>query len=645
VNTHNYNKDLNPRLFGADSAGKSASQAPAATQQQKPAQQQAQPKAKAAPEYRITNVEIVVPSDGLKKDQPFEIKGEVQPFSGTITKIKVQIQVIARYKGKEDVIDRTVQADIDTNTNTFTATCKQLFYHDDFQRDKDKPSDATFTLEAKASGTGAEKEVASKTIDIPMETSTVILKKGKYDDTWVKGHEATHPKSGKEYVPDNKVKKLQENLATFRLLKKEQETGMFDEATEISVKKFQELAKKHERKKTSDVKIVKAEKITFNGETNGIVEEKTESEIAVWLQNYWVKPDPEYRKGDVDDNGVKNKHGERGSDQHHPGNAITDMQKLLVSAGAYSGKNHGWFSDETYQAIVEFQEYAAKGDCIDAKGKKTPLDEKDWLKGHRTGIGDGPTIDMLNLITGKGLKIANVLTFPNTTFKYKKTKKTVEDCLSTLSSKLRSDFKKNVETVIRGMHDLGIAFGTNVDTAGYRTFTQQGNIDKSKTKAGPGESFHNYGVAVDLGVIDWVDEDGKSHTNDFWLETMKGIAKYKGFPPKIWAKRNELGGNKLHVLSFEAIHMQGVASGASGSHALAKALNEACTDLGDAAWKYKNATGGTYECTLGSASKYTNVGTSRQMLDGASPNCTKEQKEKIKNHMKKAESLALSISL
>jgi hypothetical protein len=639
TSSHNYNKDLDPRLFGRESSGAPADAT--GTTQSKPAAEQ-KSKPKDAAEYRITEVAIVVPSDGLKKDQPFDVKGKAQPLIGTLTKKKVRIEFITRYKGAEDKF-ASVEADIGKD-NTFTGACKQLFYHDGYQRDKSKPAEAKFTLEAKVTGAGAEKEAVSKTVDLPMETSTVILKKGKYDDEWVKGHEATHPKSGKEYVPDNKVKKLQENLVTFRLLKKEQATGMFDDATETSVKKFQDLAKKPERKKESDVKLGKAEKITFTSEANGIVEEKTEKEIALWLQNSWVKPDPEYRKDDVDDNGVKNKHGESGSDRHHPGSGITDMQKLLASAGAYSGKNDGWFSQATYDAVVEFQQYAEKGECIDASGKKTPLDEKDRLTGHRGGVGDGPTIDVLKLVTGKGLKIENVLTFPGTKFKHKKTKMTVDACLATLSSELRSDFKKDIEAVIRGMHELGIAFGTNTSTAGYRTFAQQGTIDKTKTNAGPGESFHNYGIAVDLGAIDWVDADGKSHTKDFWLETMGGIDKYKGFPAKIWAKRNELGGNKLHVLSFEAIHMQSMPSGSLGSDALVKTLNEACSQLKDTTWSYRHVKGG-YECSLGSANKFTNVGTSQQMLDGASPNCTKDQKEKIKAHMKKAESLALTITL
>jgi peptidoglycan hydrolase-like protein with peptidoglycan-binding domain len=391
MHTHNYNKDLDPRLFGRESTDTARTPADATRTQQKPAAEPAPaPKAKTAPEFRVMSVKIEVPADGLKKDQPFAISGSVQPLVSTLTRKKIRIDLIARYQGAEDRIGQA-EADIDSK-NHFTGTCKQLFYHDGYQRDKAKPTDAKFTLEAKASGAGAEKEVTSKPVELPMVTSTVLLKKGKYDDAWVKDHAATHPASGKEYIPDNKVKKLQENLFTFRLLPQNSDDGFFGKKTEAAVKKFQELAGKPERKKTDDVKIVKIEKITFNGTVDGIVGEKTEKEIAVWLQNNLVKPDTEFRKGDYDDNGVKNKCGERGNDNHHPGTGITEFQKDLAAVDAYKDTIDGCFGEKTEEAVKLFQNKASKGEMVDDTGIKAEIKEDEWLKGHRTLVGDGPTV-------------------------------------------------------------------------------------------------------------------------------------------------------------------------------------------------------------------------------------------------------------
>ncbi|MBN2037632.1 MAG: hypothetical protein JW768_12900 [Chitinispirillaceae bacterium] len=408
MNTHTYNKDLDPRLFGREATGTARAPADATRTQQKPAQEPAPAQKKAEPEFRITLVEIVVPADGLKKDLPFDISGTIQPLVATLTRKKVRLVLITRYKGSEDQIGIT-EADIDTGKNTFAGNCKQLFYHDGYQKDKEKPADAKFTLEARASGTGAEKEATSKPIELPMATSTTVLKKGKYDDAWCAKNQATHPKSGKEYVPDNKVKKLQENMFKFRLLKQEQITGLFDEATEAAVKKFQELAKKPERKKASDIRIIKADKITFDGTVDGIAGEKTEKEIAHWLQNNWVKPDPEFRKGDIDDNGVRNKHGERGGEKHHPGSGILDLQKQLAAVGAYTGKLDGWFGDLMEAALKLFQDKASKGELVEKDGKKAKVSDGEKLKGHRNGVGDGPTVEAVKKEAEKGRKVEGEL--------------------------------------------------------------------------------------------------------------------------------------------------------------------------------------------------------------------------------------------
>ena len=237
----------------------------------------------------------------------------------------------------------------------------------------------------------------------------------------------------------------------------------------------------------------------------------------------------------------------------------------------------------------------------------------------------------------------DVLIFESTTFKYRKTNKSIDECIKTLAKELRSGFKSNIENTIKEMHKQGFAFGVlDSAKAGYRTFQMQSEIDSDKTKAGPGESYHNYGLAVDLGVIEWVDEDGKSYS-DFWLGKMDGITKYKGFSSKIWKKRNECAGSDIYTLSWEIIHLQGVSAETSGRSALVKAMNKAAEDSGDNAWKYRKATGGTYDSTLGSEKEWKNIGTSKQMWGKTAMACTDEQRETIRKHMEKAEKIALTI--
>ncbi len=243
---------------------------------------------------------------------------------------------------------------------------------------------------------------------------------------------------------------------------------------------------------------------------------------------------------------------------------------------------------------------------------------------------------------------ANILTFPNTTFKYRKTKKTLRECIDTLPKELRKEFKEfkefkeNIITVIKEMHKLGIALGApNKYKAGYRTFKQQFDLPANVTKAGPGESFHNYGLAVDLGIIDWVDLAGKNHS-DFWFGTMDSMKQYKGFSSKIWSKRNEFIGKDIHKLSWEIIHLQSLPASTSGRSALVAYLNEAAKD---SSMRYRKSSGNTYECQLSKEGKWINIGSAKDLWSGNIKTVSINAKNSIISHMQSAENIAKTIKL
>lgn len=243
---------------------------------------------------------------------------------------------------------------------------------------------------------------------------------------------------------------------------------------------------------------------------------------------------------------------------------------------------------------------------------------------------------------GIATPVSDVITFPGTSFKYKKCTKSLESCLETLSPNLRSDFKSNIENVIKNIHEIGFALGTlEKYDAGYRTFQEQYDIDPSKTNAGPGESFHNYGLAVDLGFLQWIDEDGEVHDEDYWLGTMDGMGEYSGFSNKLWDKRDSFKGSSLHTISGERIHMQGIKSSASGRMALVKTLNKSSVN----GWKYRKNGDKEYDCNFGVDGDWKKIGTAKQMWNKEALNATDEQKQKIRDDMEAAESKALTIDI
>ena len=352
------------------------------------------------------------------------------------------------------------------------------------------------------------------------------------------------------------------------------------------------------------------------------------------------------KKGMYDDLAVKTyqsrKAGEKG---HIKDQSIKNLQENLKKIGNEGiGNIDGDFGDKTKRAVIDFQKAAAEKKRM--KKDKTFIDVKEVLSGYSEGVFNKNCKEEMDKWLQNGYVLPqDYLTFPGTNFKYKKTEKTYQDCIGTLPSQLRSNFKKNIEKIIKEMHDLGFALGVMESAkAGYRTFQTQNDIDPTKTKAGPGESFHNYGLAVDLGVLNWVDDEGQSY-NDFWLGKMNAIEKYKGFSAKIWQKRNSFCGSNVHSLSFETIHLQGVPKDKSGRSALVECLNKAAANLNDSSWKYKKASNKKYECNLGTANTWKNVGTAKQMWSENATNCDKEQKKKIKKHMKDSETVALTINV
>ena len=105
----------------------------------------------------------------------------------------------------------------------------------------------------------------------------------------------------------------------------------------------------------------------------------------------------------------------------------------------------------------------------------------------------------------------------------------------------------------------------------------------------------------------------------------------------------EVAGSDVYTLSFEIIHLQGVPAETSGRGALVKAMNKAAEDSGDNLWKYRKASSGSYECTLGSEKDWENIGNSKQMWSKTALACTDEQRTTVRIHMEKAEKIALTI--
>lgn len=142
---------------------------------------------------------------------------------------------------------------------------------------------------------------------------------------------------------------------------------------------------------------------------------------------------------------------------------------------------------------------------------------------------NGPTHRELNGLVGLPKKI-HTFTFHDSDYQLTRPVTTLAECLATIPRFVRTELHVRLMNVITYMHYHGIAMGVLPGIgAGYRTFQQQ---YREVSTNGPGESVHNYGLAADLGVLEWGDRNGKAYFSDYRLEQMGKMPEYAGLPAK-----------------------------------------------------------------------------------------------------------------
>lgn len=178
-------------------------------------------------------------------------------------------------------------------------------------------------------------------------------------------------------------------------------------------------------------------------------------------------------------------------------------------------------------------------------------------------------------------------------------------------------FRGNVATLVTQMfqkHKIALT----IPASGWnRTFADQANIPPAKTGAGPGESNHNYGKAVDIGFdkLQWVKGNGDFGTVDFWLEN-GGMPASKQDP--FWKARNAIaGGLNLFPTFFpgDLIHLQAFNDANVGyASSLAVLLNT--VTVKHMKWQAVPGHPNHYKNDMGLGGAKSLVGTARQIWAG-----------------------------
>ena len=352
-------------------------------------------------EYRIKYVRPLEPENGFRHNKAYDIEGEIEPLVEKITQPRIVLYPIGIYNGAEDnFFPKGIEVFPDKD-GKFRVTCDHLFNAMDYDNDYEKPADATWVLVIRAQGRTAEKDVESEPLTFPQpEKAFINLREGHYDDNGASQYQK--PREGGDYVSGDAVKRLQQDLITLRFLPKGENDGFFGSKTDAAVKDFQKIAIDKYRMPFRLGKLIEAESTLQQSSADGIVGPKTRDEIDLWKKKEWVKPAVVLRHGEYDDDGVNNRKGERGGDDHHIKSPVKDYQQDLQKIDAYSGALDGWFFDKMQSAVKLFQEYAEKGQFL-INGVMTDIGEK--LTGHNKGTLDIPTQEMVKKVAEKGAKV------------------------------------------------------------------------------------------------------------------------------------------------------------------------------------------------------------------------------------------------
>jgi uncharacterized protein (TIGR02594 family) len=253
----------------------------------------------------------------------------------------------------------------------------------------------------KAEHIRGEKVIDSEDLTLPMETKSIVLQKGDYDENGAQKY--NKEQSGDNFKPNNVVKKLQGDLITTNFLPKGSDDGFFGDQTDKAVKDFQDYAIKLVRMKRSVGKTEKTDTGLDQQSPDGIVGEKTRDELDKWLNNNWIEPVPTLRHGEYDDTGVDNGKGKKGTDDHHQGTPVVEAQNNLQKVGVYSdGAVDGWFYDKMLCSVKDFQSAAADATFV-VNGNLTKFDQK--LTGYQKGEMCVATQEYLKMAVDKGGKV------------------------------------------------------------------------------------------------------------------------------------------------------------------------------------------------------------------------------------------------
>jgi peptidoglycan hydrolase-like protein with peptidoglycan-binding domain len=199
------------------------------------------------------------------------------------------------------------------------------------------------------------------------------------------------------------------------------------------------------------------------------------------------------------------------------------------------------------------------------------------------------------------------------------------------NAELEVNFRGNVGTLIEEMwYQHGIALSVTPQWAdGWRrTFQAQYKLmfkldenGKLVTKAGPGESNHNFGQAVDIGFkgLRWLKGNGEIvEDEDWWLHKLahKKSAGGEAKSAALWKVMREVASTEAGLFRGPVSDMPHLQAWDDNHVIMPRRLAALLTEVGTMKW---TRAASAYKTDFGLGGPFFNVGTAKQIWEGNAP--------------------------
>jgi peptidoglycan hydrolase-like protein with peptidoglycan-binding domain len=304
---------------------------------------------------------------------------------------------------------------------------------------------------------------------------------------------------------------------------------------------------------------------------------------------------------------ITNSVGEAGTNKVHDVALVQAMLRVVKNAKGqpYITSYDGIYGGQTRAAIIKFQTDQKVGAAKAVAG----LDKLGLV------TAGGPTITKLNALLPAVYKdiriIENTKTvyWPGAATDAQKHQDSINN-----DPQLETAFRAKVAQLVQLMHTRHKIVLSLTPTGGLRTFQKQYDLvtqPNPPTKAGPGESNHNFGMAVDIGFkgFKWMHSDGQEKVDDWWLNQLAKASSAKA--QELWQARDKIAFQELHMhpsaLKGDLIHIQNFSD---ANTSMRRSLADLMDRVGKMRWQHAN---NQYQTDLGLGGNFSPVGTATQI--------------------------------